>query len=387
MRKKFLAMLLALCAATASLTACGSKNEGFGSAAATGSAVKLNEIDVNKYVKKLGEYKGLTYTKTDTTVTDDEVEAQVAQFLAQHPEQVTDSSIKVKDGDTVNIDYCGKKDGVAFDGGTASGQALTIGSNSFIDGFEEGLIGHTPGETVDLDLKFPDNYRSEGQAGSELNGAAVVFTVTINYIEGEAPKTLTDDLVAAYSSYKTADEYRAALKKNLEAQKKASATSSAEQEMLPEIVSKSSIDGMPDTVHDKFYNQFINYYKQMASYYGMSYSSFLTTVYQTTEDAMNSTAESYATRMGQQYLVMLAIAQKEGIKIDEATYQEELKNYYDTYGSNYASAEEFETALGRETILEQMITDKVLDLLMKEGKAVEKAASSTGTASESAVTE
>ena len=133
------------------------------------------DYEAGRYVT-LGQYKGLTIVLDGLEVTEEEIDAYIEDAAAQAGLNQKEGT--VKEGDVVNIDYSGKKDGVAFDGGTAQGAALEIGSGTFIPGFEEGLIGVNTGETVDLDLTFPENYGAE-----ELAGAETVFTVTVNYIE------------------------------------------------------------------------------------------------------------------------------------------------------------------------------------------------------------
>ena len=145
--------------------------------------------DVEQYVT-LGEYKGLQVTVTEPAVDDATLETELesvyfANVTAENG-GITDRA--VAEGDTINLDYEGKKDGVAFSGGTAAGASLTIGSGQFIAGFEEGLVGVKPGETVDLDLTFPEEYHS-----ADLAGQAVVFTVTVNYIQ---PTEMEDSVVA-----------------------------------------------------------------------------------------------------------------------------------------------------------------------------------------------
>lgn len=141
----------------------------------------------------LGEYKGVAYTPASVEITDEQVDKEVQKLADSNLVEVDRPAAE---GDTVNIDYVGKKDGVAFDGGTASGYDLKLGSNTFIDGFEDGLIGAVKGQKLDLDLTFPEGYPSE-----DLAGQAVVFEVTVNAVK--TPSELNDDLVRANTDYKT----------------------------------------------------------------------------------------------------------------------------------------------------------------------------------------
>ena len=203
MKKKLCMLVLALCM-TASVTACGSKEdtkssteakkedtkeeskqedsqdnkeENSGEVTEDTRIVSVAPDEMDQYIK-VGEYKGLDVQEDVQEVTDSDIDIQIQTNLSQNLVEVEDENAEVKNGDVVNIDYEGKKDGVAFDGGTAEGFDLTIGSGSFIDGFEDGLIGAKKGETRDLNLTFPENYQAE-----ELAGQDVVFTVKINAIK------------------------------------------------------------------------------------------------------------------------------------------------------------------------------------------------------------
>ena len=194
MKKKLLATLLAV-SMVISLCACNSEKEEQATetteTAAEAGTLSSKDFNAAEYVT-VGDYSGLEVEVDVVNFTDADVEKQFNEEVEYYIEysdlftyaEVTDRTT-VEDGDFVNIDYVGKKDGVAFDGGTAQGHNLEIGSGSFIDGFEEGLIGHEVGETTTLNLTFPEEYHSE-----ELAGAAVTFDVTINSIntrEGPAP--------------------------------------------------------------------------------------------------------------------------------------------------------------------------------------------------------
>ena len=197
MKKKtlgFLAALLSVCM----LAGCGAKDTGDGTGSGSGAGTEstaLKDMDVDKYVT-LGEYKGLAVTVDTVEVDEDEWDSLVNNVyygnITAENGGITDRAVET--GDTVNIDYEGKKDGVAFDGGTAQGYDLTIGSGSFIDGFEDGLIGVMPGETVDLDLSFPEVYPNN----PDLAGQPVVFTVTVNYIQPAQDGQLDDEVISNF---------------------------------------------------------------------------------------------------------------------------------------------------------------------------------------------
>ncbi|MDL2301177.1 FKBP-type peptidyl-prolyl cis-trans isomerase, partial [Lachnospiraceae bacterium OttesenSCG-928-D06] len=180
MKKKLITMLAMMCVGL--FVGCGSDK-----------VVPLNEMDLEKYVT-VGDYQNLSVTIDDTSVDQEEWDTLVEQVYMDNVTAdnggITDRA--VEDGDTVDIAFEGKLDGVAFDGGTAETYRLTVGSHSFIEGFEEGLLGVMPGETLDLNLTFPDPYTNADLAGQE-----VVFTVTVHYI---VPTDMQDSVVASFGA-------------------------------------------------------------------------------------------------------------------------------------------------------------------------------------------
>lgn len=225
MKKKTYLVVLALCTALA-ITACGTSADNKGETKSTaetqdtadktdsaesgsdsdknskdtasGDTRLVSVDDVSKYIT-IGQYKGLTLDNSVEAVTDDMVDGRVQEELQNKAEEVTEGT--VQNGDIVTINYVGTKDGVAFDGGTANNYELTIGSGTFIDGFEDGIIGMKKGQTKDLDLTFPEEYSSE-----ELAGQEVVFKVTLQSFK-RAPE-LTDDWAAKNTDCKTAEDYK-----------------------------------------------------------------------------------------------------------------------------------------------------------------------------------
>ena len=288
MKKKAYLVVLALCAAMA-ITACGTatdktedtksttetqnttetKDSGSADAESTDSSDKeenktadagdtrlVTVDDVSKYVT-IGEYKGLTLDNTVEVVTDDAVEGRLEQELQNKAEEVTDGS--VQNGDVVTINYVGTKDGVAFDGGTANNYELTIGSGTFIDGFEDGIIGMKKGETKDLDLTFPEDY-----ASSDLAGQEVTFKVTLQSFK-RAPE-LTDEWAAKNTDCKTADDYKKEIRKTLESEAKTNARNTLRETAWNTVLSSSEVKEYPqedlDTAKTEFKTLYENYAKQ-----------------------------------------------------------------------------------------------------------------------------
>ena len=378
--KKRIYLMTAISAVAIALTACGGNagnNKSTGGSTATGSAVSSDttgaatgasiEFNPADYIEKLADYKGLEYTKQDVSVTDAEVDEKVKSFLEAYPEKITDRA--VKKGDNVNIDFEGKKDGVAFDGGTAKGFNLKIGSNSFIPGFEDGLIGKKPGETVDLNLKFPDDYKNS----EELKGAKVVFTVKINYIVGETPTELTDELVKENTEFKTAAEYKADIRKKLETIKSAEEKENVQKELLEKVVTASSIKSVPEVAEDKYYGQIMDYWKNVAAKYGMELKDLVQNQLKLTEEKFEEEVKKQAELSARILVVVRAIAEAEKINVSDEEYKTALNTYYENSGANAAmDLDAYEKQVGKGNVMDIVLNDKVGAFLVENGKAVNK---------------
>ena len=161
-------------------------------------------IKASDYVE-MCDYKNITVSRSDLDITEEEWNSYVENILAAYPDNSTDTSLKIKDGDTINLDYVGSIDGVEFQGGSTGGMgtSLTIGSHSYIDGFEDAIIGHNVGENFDIHVTFPEDYGKE-----DLNGKEAVFNITVNSVE--VPSEFNDDFIKAHYSdvASTTEEYK-----------------------------------------------------------------------------------------------------------------------------------------------------------------------------------
>ncbi len=330
------------------------------------------DFEVDKLVK-LGTYKGLPYTITDTSVSDEDVEEDIQNTLNSHAEaeQITDK--EVEDGDTVHIDFVGKIDGEEFDGGSSQDYALKIGSGTFIDGFEDGLIGHKTGEEVVLDLKFPSDYGNADYAGKDVE-----FTVTINYIEGEdiVPE-LTDDFVKelAITDVSTVDEYREYIRNEMQTQNEQTAQEARREELIEEAVENAEILEYPEELVSQYKDSFLSYYEQYAAYYGTSVEEFLKQygsyfgTSATSKEDLDKEAEDYGKDSTENMLVIAAIAKAEGIDITDQVYQEKLNEYVTQYG--FTSTEELENQYGNRYLKQIMMNEEVIKFLEDNAKGVE----------------
>ena len=378
-----MAVLLCACGkgSTESTEAASSETETAQSEAVSETVAETEDTNVYPYeydvesMVKLGEYKGLTYTETDVSVSDDEVESQINSTLTAHAtaEQITDRA--VEDGDTVNIDFEGKIDGETFDGGTASGASLTIGSGTFIDGFEDGLIGVKPGDKTTLKLKFPDEYKTN----ADLAGKDVTFDVTVNYIKGDdiVPE-LDDDFVKGLNidDVSNVKEYRAYVKSQLQANKESEAEKSKQSELLQQAVDNAEIKEIPEELVTQYATQYTDYYKQYASYFGLELSDFLTQYMNQTEEEFNQSAEDYGKERAGYMLVVSAIAKAEKVDVD-ALSDEKVAQYAEQSG--YADAATLEKDYSKRYLNQIIINEEVQNILEENAKAVAPAETESAT--------
>lgn len=183
----------------------------------------------------LGDYKNLGAEKPKVTVPASEVN-EVLERLQKNLAEKTEVTREAKDGDEAVIDFVGKKDGVAFEGGTGNDYPLTLGSNSFIPGFEEGIVGKKPGDTFDIDLTFPDDYHAP-----ELKGTAVTFTVTLKKLNEFQLPAMNDELATKAGPFKTLIELKADIKSELKKQKENEATDKLKDELVSKLVEVSTV--------------------------------------------------------------------------------------------------------------------------------------------------
>ena len=289
------------------------------------------------YVTLPEDYASISLKKSDIEPTAEEVQSQIDNLLSQNTttQQVTDRA--AADGDTVNIDYAGTVDGVAFTGGTYSGYSLTLGSGTFIDGFEDQIIGHTPGETFDVNVTFPDGYSdstdSEGNA-VVLSNKKAVFSVTLNYISEEVLPELTDAWVdenfGTSDDIHTVEDLRALYQKMLY-------ESNLSDAVMSYLLENSTFKDLPKEVTDYQVNQCLNYYYTMANYYGYDLDSFLQTAsgYENADALLDAMSDSI-TQYAREALLYQAVAEA----MDIAPTQEQIDTYSaytETYGADYCT--------------------------------------------------
>lgn len=308
----------------------------------------------------LGEYKGLSVADQPIEITDDQIDEVVRQNIqfADALEKITEGT--VEDGDTANIDYEGKLDGEAFDGGTAKGYDLVIGSHSFIEGFEEGLVGVAVGETVDLPLTFPENY-----GNADLAGKDVVFTVTVNEIK-RMPE-LTDELASTISDgeYTDAAGYRDSIRADLESQAQTQKETMMKGELLTQVAAGSEIKEYPQEMVDYGVANMDSYYRGMAEQYSMEFEEFLSSFMGMTEEDFSEQVVLATQQNLQQEMYLKAIAESEGIEVTDEDLAEAAKEF------GFETAEEFIAAYGEDVVRISVLQDKTLDFLLENAVITE----------------
>lgn len=363
MKKRWI-LVLALVVSLTLTAGCGGKKE-VETKDTQEETAEENEEYKSKVVK-LGNYKGVKAEAVSTEVTEEEIQAEIDALLAFYPDtQSVEGKTIVEDGDTVHIDFVGKLDGVPFEGGDSQGAGydLTIGSHSFISGFEEGLIGKEIGNTYDLNLTFPDTYKNN----PDLAGKDVVFTVTVHEIIEYVDAEWTDEFVQKYTEYDSIDAYMEGTRATLEEEKVRNQPSEWEYRVIQAVIEDSEFDCDEEELESLTTN-ITQEYEMYASLYGMEMADFLQYYMNgLSEEEFRQQARERAEFQLKNQLVVDAISAAEKISLTEEEYQEGLKGLAEQYGAE--SPEAFEEQYGRETVEAGIIYDKTIDFVV--GQAVE----------------
>lgn len=372
--KKGLVYLMTAVLAVGLFTACGEKNDaqppqatatvapdttGTGDTVTQDSTVErvvLKDLNTDEYVT-LGDYKNIEVTMDGLGV--DEAEwvslyTQVYNELVTIEEGITDRA--VVNGDWVNIDYSGKKDGVAFDGGTAEAQLLEIGSGSFIAGFEEGLVGVMPGETVDLDLTFPTDY-----GNTELAGQAVVFTVTVNFIcPGE--ESWSDDVVASAgdSEFATVEEMKQYVYDYLEEYYAYYYDINLENAVVEAFINQCEFKKVPEELIQSYRQDFTLTLGNEAAMYGMDADTLCYYYYGVD---LNTFLDYYVDESAKQSLAFQAVANAENMNLSDEDFDARLMELATQYGCT--TIEEYIGANPKEGYRELFMLEDVVAFLVE----------------------
>lgn len=311
----------------------------------------------------LGEYKGVEVPKTEITVTEEEVEAEVKKEQENNSRTITVEDRGAENGDIVTIDFEGSVDGVAFDGGTSTNYPLTLGSNTFIPGFEDQLVGAKEGETVEVNVTFPEEYQAK-----DLAGKAAVFKCEVKKVETKELPVLDDDFAKDVSEFDTLEEYKADLKKKLEEKKTADARRAKEDAAVDKIIENAQME-IPDAMVRTQSRQMADDFARRMQAQGLSMEQYFQFTGLTAEKMMEDMKPQALKRI-QTRLVLEKVAEVENIQPTEEELDEEIKKMAETYKME---VEKVKGLLG-EAELEQMKKDmavqKAVTFVAEQAKEV-----------------
>ena len=304
---------------------------------------------------ELGDYKSLKYEVEEVNVEDGEVEDEIKKTLERKADLELKEDGVVENGDITIIDFEGFKDGVAFDGGKADNYELTIGSNSFIPGFEDQMIGMKAEETKDINVTFPEDYHVE-----ELKGQPVIFKVTVHEIKKKVLPELNDEFVKELKidNVNTVDEYKAHLKEELLNSKKASAEDKASEKLIKEFAEAAKVN-IPKVMIDNETDQLINEQAQRLAYQGISFDQYMKIINQSKEE-IKKNLEPSATERIKVTLCLEELAKRENIEASE----EDVDKHYDDMAKAYGmDKEEVKKYVSIKSVKNEIKLQKALDLL------------------------
>ncbi len=329
-------------------------------------AEEAADYEASDYVE-LGEYKGLQITLGSYEVSDEDVKSNIESMLYAYPVYEDSDKDTVEDGDTVNIDYEGIKDGVAFDGGTAQGAYLDIGSGNFIEGFEEGLIGKKVGEKVSLDLTFPESYGNK-----DLAGQAVVFKVTVNKIVTKKEITydeMTDEFVKdnfSMQGYENVADFKKGIKEELEASNESKKGTDIENAIIEKLAENCTVKSFPEGLLDKSYEEYLEQFETgLKDNYGMELEEYAKTL-NTTEEEFKEQVKANVENSLKNQLILEAIAKKENISVDEEGFSAYKQGIVTDYG--YESEEALLEQHGEEYVKRAYLSTKTMEMLTENAK-------------------
>lgn len=345
MKKKLMLVLLGLCT-IALLAGCGDK--------------KKEEKESTDGEITISKYKGLELEEVESAkVTDEDVEASIRTDLSMLKKNTELTSGQTILGDTVTIDYVGKIDGVAFENGSAENFDLMLGSNTFIEGFEEKIIGHSVGETFDIEVKFPEDYHVADKAGKDA-----VFTVTIHKIS-RLPELTEALLPELGSTAKTIDEYKKSVKESLEKSNEKTVQVQLRNAAVEKLLKNCKVKEYSQDMLLKLTKDFV---------YQESYSAIMSNagIDAAVKESYGMSVEEKVKEMAKEKMAIEYIAKKEGIKVTDKEYEKEVKELAETYGETNVDAfvASFEMVFGEGYIKYNLLKDEVADFLVKEAKMV-----------------
>lgn len=312
---------------------------------------------------KLGQYKEIELPKINVEVTDEEINEELKKVQEKNSRLFTVTDRAVKDGDEVVIDFEGFVDGEAFEGGKATDYTLKIGSRTFVDNFEEQLIGKNPGEQLDVNVTFPEDY-----AQKSLAGKAAVFKVEIKGIKEKELPALDDEFAKDVSEFDTLDEYKQDIKEKLLEQKESRARREKEKDVLEKIIANAEMD-VPGVMIENKIDQMLQDFEMRMAYQGLPFEQYLQFTNQTI-DALRDKFRPEAEFQVKAGLVLEQIAKEENIEVSDEELEEEYKKLAEQYNMELDKIKESMGESGSKALKEDIKIRKAVDLVVES--AVEK---------------
>ncbi|MEE1342209.1 MAG: trigger factor [Lachnospiraceae bacterium] len=311
----------------------------------------------------LGDYKGIEVPKTDVTVTEEEIAEEISKVQDQNSRTITIEDRPVQDKDEVTIDFVGSVDGEEFEGGKGEDYPLVIGSHSFIDNFEDQLIGSNIGDLVDVNVTFPEEYHA-----TDLAGKPALFKVTIKGIKAKEVSEFDDEFVQEVSEFDTVDEYKADLKAKLEEKKSKEAKTEKENTVIDKIIENATMD-IPDAMLQTQVRQMAEEFAQRLSYQGLKLEQY----FQFTglnQDTFLAQMQPQATKRIESRLVLEAIAKAEAIEVSEDELKKEVENMAAAYQMEADKLMEMIGDREKEQMKQDIAVQKAVDLVVEAAKEV-----------------
>ena len=310
----------------------------------------------------LGEYKGVEVKKEHTLVTEDDVNAEIEKERNKQAAEVSVDDRAVAEGDTVNLDYSGSVDGVKFEGGTAEGQTLKIGSHTFIPGFEEQMVGMNIGEEKDLNVTFPTEYHAPDLAGKEA-----VFHVKVNGITETQLPALDDDFAKDISEFDTLDEYKADVRAKLEAQAAERDNNAFTNAVIEKVMANATVE-IPDAMVERQIDSMVRNFEARLAQQGLKLADFMKYTGQD-EKAFRGQYRDQAEKSVRANLVLEAVENAEKFEATEEEIDAEIEKFAKQIGQNVEELKKNLTEGDREYFKADVIRDKAVKFLCDNAKA------------------
>lgn len=327
--------------------------------------VFVAEVAVKPGVE-LGEYKGVAVTKSEVSVSDEEVTAELENIRNQQARTIEVTDRAVQEGDTVIIDFEGFVDGVAFEGGKGENHPLEIGSHAFIDNFEEQLIGKNAGDETEVHVTFPEQYQAK-----ELAGKPAVFQVKIHTIKAKEVPELSDEFISDISEFETLDEYKADVKEKLLKRKEDAAKGAKEDEAIQKIIDASKMD-IPDPMIDMQCENMIQEFESRISQQGLSLEQYMQ-FSGSNIDKIKDQVRPEAVQRIQSSLVLEKIAEKENVEVTEDEINAQIDKMASVYGMPGEKMKEFLSEEDTENIKRNLSIEKAVEIIMEHAVEQEPA--------------